>query len=268
MVIAFANQKGGVGKTTSAINIASSLGILGKKVLLCDMDPQSNATSGVGYKDKRNLTLTIYDVIIGRSSIDEAKIKTEFDNLWLLPSNIDLSGAEIEFVEDDTLSTSDRFFRFKNTVTSVDHGFDYIIIDCPPSLGILTVNALCGSDCVIVPMQCEYFALEGLSQLSNTVRTVKRLFNPKIDITAILITMFDGRLNLSIQILEELKKFFPDRILKTIVPRAIRLGEAPSHGLPIYYYDKASKANDCYMELAKEIDKICMLNDVQRMKGV
>lgn len=259
MVISFANQKGGVGKTTSAVNIASSLGVFGKKVLLCDLDPQANATTGVGIMGdkKRNLSLSIYDVIIGRCSLDEAKIKTEYENLWLLPSHINLAGAEIEFVEDETVSASERFFRFKNTVPSLDHGFDYIIIDCPPSLGILTLNALCGSDHVIVPMQCEYFALEGLSQLANTVKIVKKLYNPKIDISGILITMYDGRLNLSIQMLEELKKFFPDKILRTLVPRTIRLGEAPSYGMPIYYYDKSSKANDCYMELAKEIEKVC-----------
>ena len=255
MIIAFANQKGGVGKTTSAINIAASLGVFGKKVLLCDLDPQSNATSGVGFKDKRNIPLSIYDVIISRCSVKEAILKTEFENLWLLPSNINLAGAEIEFVEDNG---AERFFRFKNTVATVEEDFDYIIIDCPPSLGILTVNALCGSDYVVVPMQCEYFAVEGLAQLANTLRQVKARYNPKIDIVGILITMFDGRLNLAVQVLEQLKNFFPDKILKTLVPRTTRLGEAPSHGLPIYYYDKASKANECYIELSKEIDKLCI----------
>ena len=258
MVISFANQKGGVGKTTSAINIASSLGLLGKKVLLCDLDPQANSTSGVGFRDKRNLPLSIYDVIIGRSSVNEAMLKTKYENLWLLPSNINLAGAEIEFVEDESISVSERFFRFKNTVAIAENDFDYIIIDCPPSLGILTVNALVGSDYVVVPLQCEFFALEGLSQLTNTIARVRRLYNPKVSIAGILITMYDGRLSLSIQILEELKRYFPDQILKTLVPRTIRLGEAPSHGMPIYYYDKASKANECYMDLAKEIDKICI----------
>ena len=254
MIIAFANQKGGVGKTTSAINIAASLGVFGKKVLLCDLDPQSNATSGVAV-NKRSIPLSIYDVIIGRCTVNEAKIKTQYENLWVLPANINLAGAEIEFVED---SASERYFRFKNTVSAVEDEFDYIIIDCPPSLGILTVNALCGSDYVVVPMQCEFFALEGLLQLTNTVRQVRRLYNPKINIAGILITMYDGRLNLSVNVLDELKKVFPDKILKTLVPRTIRLGEAPSHGMPIYYYDKSSKANDCYIELAKEIDKICI----------
>jgi chromosome partitioning protein len=257
MVISFSNQKGGVGKTTSAINVAASLGVFGKKVLLCDLDPQANATSGVGV-NSRELNMSIYDVIIGRSSLEEAKIKTKYENLWLLPSNINLAGAEIEFVEDENISVSERFFRFKSTISDIDHGFDYIIIDCPPSLGVLTLNALCGSDFVVVPIQCEYFALHGLSQLTYTIKHVKRMYNPKIDIAGILVTMYDGRLNLSIQILEELKKIFPNSILKTLVPRTIRLGEAPSYGMPIYYYDKASKANECYIDLAKEIDTICM----------
>lgn len=254
MIIAFANQKGGVGKTTSAINIAASLGILGKKVLLCDMDPQSNATSGVGIS-KKSVSVSVYDVIIGRCPVKEVILKTNYENLWLLPSDINLTGAEIEFVED---AMTERYFRFKNTVSPVEDEYDYIIIDCPPSLGLLTVNAFCGSDYVIVPMQCEYFALEGLSQLTNTLKHIRRLFNPKIVIGGILITMYDGRLNLSVHILEELKKFFPNEILKTLVPRTIRLGESPSYGMPIYYYDKNSKANECYMELAKEIDKICV----------
>ena len=261
MVISFANQKGGVGKTTSAINVASSLGVFGKKVLLCDLDPQSNTTSGVDV-NKRELNLSMYDVLIGRCALKEAVLKTKYENLWLLPSNIHLAGAEIEFVEEQT--AMDRFFKLKNSVSDIDHGFDYIIIDCPPSLGILTLNALCGSDYVIVPMQCEFFALEGLSQLTNTVRIVKRNYNPKIDIAGILVTMYDGRLNLSQQVLEGLKKHFPDKILKTLVPRTTRLGEAPSYGMPIYYFDKASKANECYLELAKEIDEMFK----ESMKGV
>lgn len=254
MIIAFANQKGGVGKTTSAINVAASLGMFGKKVLLCDLDPQSNATTGVGI-DKRNVSVSIYDVIIGRTPVKEAVVKSEYENLWVLPSNINLAGAEIEFVEDNI---TERFFRFKNMISApAENDFDYIIIDCPPSLGLLTVNALCGSDYVVTPMQCEYFAVEGLAQLTNTLRQVRRLYNPKIEIAGILITMYDGRLNLSVQILDELKKYFPDKILKTLVPRTVRLAEAQSHKMPIYYYDKPSKANECYIDLAKEIDKIC-----------
>ncbi|MCL2096022.1 MAG: AAA family ATPase [Oscillospiraceae bacterium] len=254
MVIAFANQKGGVGKTTSAINIAASLGRFGKKVLLADIDPQSNATTGVGV-NKRNIAVSVYDVIIGRSAVNETVIKTQYENLWLLPSNINLAGAEIEFAGDDI---SERFFKFKNAVSPAEDDFDYIIVDCPPSLGLLTVNALCAADYVVAPMQCEFFALEGLSQLTNTLKQVRRLYNPKITLAGILITMYDGRLNLSVQVLDELKKFFPTQVLKTLVPRTVRLGEAPSRGTPIYYYDKLSKANECYMELAKEIDKICV----------
>ena len=257
MILAFANQKGGVGKTTSAINIAASLGVFGKKVLLCDLDPQSNATSGVGFQ-KRDISTSIYDVIIGRCSVNEVKLKTKYENLWLLPSHINLAGAEIEFVEESNINISDRYFRFKNTISIIEEEYDYIIIDCPPSLGLLTVNALCGSDYVIVPMQCEYFALEGLAQLTNTLKHVKKLFNPKIDIAGILITMYNGQLNLSVQILDQLKKLSSDKIFKTLVPRTIRLAEAPSYGMPIYYFDKTSKANDCYVELAKEIEKKCI----------
>jgi len=255
MIVAFANQKGGVGKTTSAVNVAASLGVFGKKVLLCDLDPQSNATTGVKI-DKRNVSVSIYDVIIGRCAVNEVMLKTEYENLWILPSNIDLAGAEIEFIEDGNIA--ERFFRFKNTVATVEEDFDYIIIDCPPSLGILTVNALCGSDYVVAPMQCEYFALEGLSQLTNTITRVKRSYNPKVNVAGILITMYDGRLNLNTQILEELKKYFSDKILKTLVPKTIRLAEAQSHKMPIYYFDKNSKANDCYIELAREIDAKCI----------
>jgi len=255
MIVAFANQKGGVGKTTSAINIAATLGVFGKKVLLCDLDPQSNATTGVGI-DKRNVSVSIYDVIIGRSSVNEVKIKTEYENLWLLPSSQHLAGAEIEFVEDVTIA--ERYFKFKNSISPVEDDFDYIIIDCPPSLGILTVNALCASDYVVAPMQCEYFAIEGLSQLTATLKQIRKLYNPKVEISGILITMYDGRLNLSIQILDQLKKILPNKILKTIVPRTVRLAEAQSHKMPIYYFDKTSKANDCYIELAKEIVERCI----------
>jgi len=253
MIISFANQKGGVGKTTSAINIAASLGIFGKKVLLCDLDPQSNATSGVGVNN-RNVSLSVYDVIIGRCTANEAILPTKYQNLSVLPSHINLAGAEIEFADD---VTSERVFRFKNTISVVEEEYDYIIIDCPPSLGILTLNALCASDYVVVPMQCEYFALQGLMHLTNTLTKVKRLFNPKICIAGVMVTMYDGRLNLSVQVLDELKKL-PVNIFKTLIPRTIRLGEAPSHGMPIYYYDKASKSNDCYIDLAKQIDSVCI----------
>ena len=256
MIIAFANQKGGVGKTTSAINIAASLGVFGKKVLLCDFDPQANTTSGVGI-NKSSVAVSVYDVIIGREPASKAIIKTSYENLFIIPSHINLAGAEIEFVEEDN-NISERYFKFKNTISTIEDDYDYIIVDCPPSLGLLTVNALCGSDYVVVPMQCEFFALEGLYQLTHTLRHVKRLYNPKVIIAGILVTMYDGRTNLAVQLLDQLKKHFQDRIMKTLVPRTVRLGEAPSHGMPIYYFDKTSKANDCYMDLAKEIEKICI----------
>ncbi|GHU37239.1 sporulation initiation inhibitor Soj [Clostridia bacterium] len=254
MIISFANQKGGVGKTTSAINVAASLGRENKKVLLVDLDPQGNATSGVGV-NKREVKCSSYDAIIGRSTASEAVVKTAYDNLYVIPSHINLAGAELEFLNDDT---KDRFFRLRVTLSQLEAEYDYIIVDCPPALGLLTVNALCASDFVVVPMQCEYFAMEGLSQLTNTIRQVKQTYNRKVEIAGILINMYDGRLNLSIQVLEELKKFFPDKILKTPVPRTIRLGEAPSHGLPIFYYDSTNRASECFIELAREIDSICM----------
>ena len=249
MIISFANQKGGVGKTTSAINVASSLGFCGKKVLLCDLDPQSNASSGVGLK-KQEITISAYDVLIGRNAPRDAIVKTKYTNLWVLPSNIELAGAEIELVDDDVVQ---RVSRLKNALKKISSEYDYIIIDCPPSLGILTLNALNASDYVIVTMQCEYFALEGLSQLNNTLRQVKRIYNPTIELGGILLTMFDGRLNLTMQVLDDLKKHFPDKIFKTPVPRTVRVSEAPSYGMPINYYDKSSKATDSYLSIAKEI---------------
>jgi chromosome partitioning protein len=252
MVISFANQKGGVGKTTSAINVASALGTCGKKVLLCDMDPQSNATSGVGIK-KQEVSASVYDVIIGQISAQNAIVKTKFENLWLLPSNINLAGAEIELVEEEAET---RVSRLKTALEKIVGDYDYIIVDCPPSLGILTLNALNASDYVIVTMQCEYFALEGLSQLTHTLAQVKKIYNPKIELGGILITMFDGRLNLTIQVLDDLKKYFPDKIFKSPVPRTVRLSEAPSHGMPINYYDKFSKASASYLSIAQEIIEV------------
>ena len=249
MIISFANQKGGVGKTTSAINVASSLGIHGKKVLLCDMDPQSNATSGVGLK-KQEVEVSVYDILIGRNSPEEAVVKTKYQNLWLMPSNIELAGAEIELIEEDVVQ---RVSKLKNALEKISSKYDYIVLDCPPTLGILTLNALNASNYVIVTMQCEYFALEGLSQLNNTLRQVKRIYNPNIELGGILLTMFDGRLNLTVQVLEDIKKHFPGKIFKTPVPRTVRLSEAPSYGMPINYYDKSSKATESYLSIANEI---------------
>lgn len=246
-VIAFANQKGGIGKTTSAINVAAELGHMGYKVLLIDLDPQGNTTSGVG-ANKRGIKSTVYDVLISRADIGTACVKTIFENLWLLPANMSLAGAEFELV-----ASENREERLRQALQSGKDSFDYILIDCPPSLGILTINALVAADGVVIPMQCEFFALEGLSQLTMTIKRVKELYNPSIDIIGILITMYNGRLNLSLQVLEEIKKYFRERMFRTPVPRAIRLSEAPSYGKPIRYYDRYSKGAEAYADIAQEL---------------
>ncbi len=246
-VLAFANQKGGVGKTTSAVNISAALGFLGKRTLLVDFDPQGNATSGVGVEKKREKTA--YELLMGENPY-ECIAKTEYKNLDVIPSNISLAGAELELVEADK-----RQYRLKNALNMVRNDYDYIIIDCPPSLGLLTINALSAADGVIVPMQCEYFALEGLSQLTVTISQIKKLYNSTLELTGVVVTMFDGRLNLTLQVLEELKKHFPDKIFKTPVPRNVRLSEAPSFGMPAMYFDKHSKGANAYVEIAKELIK-------------
>ncbi len=246
-IIAFANQKGGIGKTTSAINTAAALGLEGKRVLLIDFDPQGNTSSGVGV-NKRVLPTSAYDVIIARANAEQAIMKTNFKGLSLLPSNMNLAGAEFELV-----SADNREYRLRDALKPIEDDYEYMIIDCPPSLGILTLNALAASDGVVVPMQCEYFALEGLSQLVSTIRQVKKLYNPRLEITGLLITMFNGRLNLSLSVLEELKKYYKDRIFTTPVPRSVRLSEAPSYGKPIQYYDKYSKGALAYKDIAKEL---------------
>lgn len=246
-IIAFANQKGGIGKTTSAINTAAALGLEGKRVLLIDFDPQGNTSSGVGV-NKRVLPTSAYDVIIARANAEQAIMKTNFKGLSLLPSNMNLAGAEFELV-----SADNREYRLRDALKPIEDDYEYMVIDCPPSLGILTLNALAASDGVVVPMQCEYFALEGLSQLVSTIRQVKKLYNPRLEITGLLITMFNGRLNLSLSVLEELKKYYKDRIFTTPVPRSVRLSEAPSYGKPIQYYDKYSKGALAYEDIAKEL---------------
>ncbi len=247
-IIAFSNQKGGIGKTTSAVNIAASVASLGKKVLLCDLDSQGNATSGVGISKKSENT--IYEALIGRVAPQEAIIQTDFKNLYCMPSNINLAGAEFEFVE-----VENREHRFKNVIDQVKDEFDYVFVDCPPSLGILTLNALTASDGVIVPMTCEYYALEGLSQLMISIRQTKKFYNPNLEITGILITMYDKRLNLTKQVMEQLERYYGDKIFNTKVIRNVRLSEAPSHGLPVMYYDKGSKGAELYLDLAKEVIK-------------
>lgn len=244
-IIAFANQKGGVGKTTSAVNIAAGVAALGKKVLLCDFDPQGNATSGVG-ADK-NAEKTVYDIIMGENPY-EALVKTEFENLDCIPSSVSLAGAELEIADMPRRET-----LLKSALDMLRLDYDYIFIDCPPSLGLLTINAFCAADGVIVPMQCEYFALEGLSQLMRTLQLVKKKYNPKLSLDGIVVTMFDGRLNLSLQVLEEIKNFLPGKLFRTPVPRNVRLSEAPSYGMPIMYYDKHSKGAKAYTEISKEL---------------
>lgn len=245
--IAIANQKGGVGKTTTAVNLSACLGAKGKKVLLLDTDPQGNASSGLGI-DKTQTENSIYNVLIGEVSLKNAIIPTKFENLDLCPSNIELAGAEIELV-----SMEDREVLMKRAVAAVKKDYDFIIIDCPPSLGLITLNSFVCADTVIIPIQCEYYALEGLSQLMNTVRTVKRSLNPDIDIEGVLLTMFDTRTNLSIQVADEVKRFYPNKVYATVIPRNVRISEAPSFGEPINVYDKHSKGAESYLDLAAEV---------------
>lgn len=249
-IIAVVNQKGGVGKTTSTVNLAASVALKGQKVLLMDIDPQGNATSGLGV-NKRELETSSYDVIVNALPIDKTIRKTEFENLWVLPSNMNLAGAELELVD-----MKHRESKIKNAVAPIKADFDFIFLDCPPSLGLITLNALCAADTVLVPIQCEYYALEGLSQLMSTIRQVKRLYNPHIEMEGVLLTMYDGRLNLTQQVVGELKRFFPKKVYATAIPRNVKLSEAPSYGLPIHYYDKNSKGAAAYDALADEFLKL------------
>jgi len=245
-IIAVANQKGGVGKTTSAVNIAAAVGDLGKRVLMVDADPQGNATSGFGI-NKKTVGATCYELLTGERTPEETVIKTQFRNVDIIACSMDLAGAEIELVELER-----REARMKEGLSHLRDGYDYIFIDCPPSLGLITLNALCAADTIMVPIQCEYYALEGLSQLMATVRTVKRLYNSHLEIEGVLLTMYDGRLNLTQQVVNEVKKYFPQKVYATPIPRNVRLSEAPSFGQPVLYYDRLSKGSTAYMELAKE----------------
>ena len=246
-IITVANQKGGVGKTTSAVNIAAGLGFYGKRTLLVDIDPQGNATSGVGF-DKRGIEKSTYNVLVDQTKASEVILHTKYDNLDLLPAGIDLAAAEFEIME-----APDRLQRLKKALLPVKANYDYIIIDCPPSLGIITTNALTACDSVLVPIQCEYYALEGLSQLMNSLRYVKRKLNEHIYIEGVLLTMYDGRLNLTQQVVGEVKTFFPKKVFGTVIPRGVRLSEAPSFGKPIMYYDRNCKGSEAYLNLAQEI---------------
>lgn len=246
-MIALANQKGGVGKTTSSVNLSSSLAFLGKKVLLVDIDPQGNASSGVGV-NKGEIEHCIYDVLVDDVAIQDVLQKTDLDNLNVIPATIQLAGAEVELVP-----AISREIRLKKAIDSIRDDYDYVIIDCPPSLGLLTLNALTAADSVLIPVQCEYYALEGLSQLLNTIRVVQKHLNEDLQIEGVLLTMLDARTNLGIQVIEEVKKYFQNKVFNTIIPRNVRLSEAPSHGKPILLYDAKSKGAEVYLELAKEV---------------
>ncbi len=245
-VIAIANQKGGVGKTTSAVNLTASLGRKGKKMLLIDIDPQGNASSGLGV-NKRDIQLSTYDILIADAKAEDVLQRTSFENIDLLPASMDLAAAEIELVE-----AENRVMKLKQALAPIKEQYEYILIDCPPSLGLITLNALNCCDTLLIPIQCEYYALEGLSQLMGTVRQVKRLYNPQIEIEGVLLTMFDGRLNLTLQVVEEVKKFFPKKVYRTVIPRNVRLSEAPSFGQPVLYYDRTSRGSKAYEDLADE----------------
>lgn len=246
-VIAIANQKGGVGKTTTAVNLSACLAHIGKKVLLIDVDPQGNTTSGIGI-DKGDVESCIYNILVEDKNPKEVITNTIVDGLQIIPSTIQLAGAEIELVP-----TISREVRLRRALELVQKEYDYIIIDCPPSLGLLTINSLTAADSVLIPVQCEYYALEGLSQLLNTVRLVQKHLNTNLEIEGVLLTMLDARTNLGIQVIEEVKKYFREKVFQTIIPRNIRLSEAPSHGQPIITYDPRSRGAEVYIDLAKEV---------------
>ncbi len=246
-VIAIANQKGGVGKTTSSVNLSACLAFLGNKVLLVDIDPQGNATSGVGV-NKADVENCVYNVLVEDLEAEKVLVPTAVNHLDVIPATIQLAGAEIELVP-----TISREVRLKKAIDSVKDNYDYVIIDCPPSLGLLTLNALTAADTVLIPVQCEYYALEGLSQLLNTIRLVQKHLNKHLMIEGVLLTMLDARTNLGLQVIEEVKKYFQDKVYQSIIPRNVRLGEAPSHGQPIIIYDPKSRGAEVYLDLAKEV---------------
>lgn len=246
-VIAIANQKGGVGKTTTSVNLSACLADLGKKVLLVDLDPQGNSTSGFGF-DKTKMKQSVYDVLVNDVPIEGVILQTKIENLMLLPATIQLAGAEIELV-----SIMSRETKLKRVLDKVKYSYDYVIIDCPPSLGLLTINSLTAANSVLVPIQCEFYALEGLSQLMNTITLVQKNLNPALSLEGVVLTMFDARTNLSIQVVDEVKNHFRHKVYQTIIPRNVRLSEAPSHGQPITRYDPKSKGAEVYTDLAKEV---------------
>ena len=243
-IIAVANQKGGVGKTTTTVNLSAALSERGKSVLVLDLDPQGHASSGLGVRDEQP-EYTAYDLLIDNVPAEQATIDTPWCRI--IPCNAELAGAEIELVPLER-----REFRLRESLAAVKDDYDFIIIDCAPSLGLLTLNALCAADSLLIPLQCEYYALEGLSRLMSTIRTVRRSMNPKLDLEGILFTMYDARTNLAIQVVEEVKKHFGERVYHTVIPRNVRLSEAPSHGQPVIVYDRYSRGADCYIALAGE----------------
>ena len=252
-IIALVNQKGGVGKTTSSINLAASLGVLKKKVLLVDLDPQGNSTTGVGI-DKSDYNKSMYELLKDQATLNEVIIKTKFKNLYVIPATINLAGIDFELMQmqnnDNTFVKGSQLKKYLDQVTDT---FDYIIIDCPPSLGILTTNALTAAHSVIIPVQCEFFALEGIMQLLNTIVMAQKSLNPTLDIEGVLLTMLDSRTNLGLEVVEEIKSYFKERVYDTIIPRLVRLSEAPSHGKPIIAYDSQSRGSEAYLNLAKEV---------------
>lgn len=249
--IAVFNQKGGVGKTTTVINLSACLASKGKRVLMLDIDPQGNTTSGIGI-DKTVLEKTIYDVLINNDDPRSCIIETNRENLFIIPSSVQLAGAEIELTE-----INRRELKLREAISSIKSDYDYIFVDCPPSLGLLSINALSAVDSVLIPIQCEYYALEGVSQLMNTIKLVKKSLNPDLDIEGVVLSMFDGRTNLSIQVVDEVKKYFRGKVYTIMVPRNVRLAEAPSYGLSIIDYDMKSKGAEAYLELAEEFIDLC-----------
>ena len=250
-VLCFANQKGGVGKTTSALNIAACLARAGKQVLLVDADPQGNATGGIGVS-KKNTKGTVYEVLIGQIAASDAIVPTSAKNLSLIPSSIDLVGAELELADEPR-----REYRLRDALDTVRDRFDYIIIDCPPALSLLTINTLVAADGVIIPLLCEYYSLEGLSQLTATIGHIKKRYRPSLELLGVLINMYDGRLNLTVSVLEEIKKFFPGKLFRTPIPRSVRISEAPSYGLSIVDYDRNGKGAAAYAAVTRELMERC-----------
>ena len=253
-VISLINQKGGVGKTTTSINLAASLALLGKKILLIDLDPQCNATTGIGL-NKGDIEKSIYNVFNGTASIEEATVKTKYRNLYVLPANINLAGIDIELEQSRDYFGVSKAERLKYHLDKIKNDYDYILIDCPPALGIITTNALTASDSVIIPVQCEFFALEGITQLLKAIMYTQANLNPNLSIEGVLLTMLDARTNLGLEVVEEIRSYFKDKVYNTIIPRLVRLTEAPSHGKPIVAYDPKSRGSEAYLNLAKEVIK-------------